>query len=87
MTKEIKIITINSKISELDDVKTEIHKFKDSKEHPWTKAGKMSIGQFLRHGYKIRAFGRAKYRRVIRAAVFSEFIDYDSRELILDKVL
>jgi len=36
---------------------------------------------------KVRGFGRSKYNRVIRAAVFSEYIEYDAREKILEYVL
>ena len=85
---DIKIITLNTKIKDIVDIpKSEYSGWNDSLYNSDTTVLEMTLAEFLTQSLRVSGFGKTKYRKVIRAAVFSEFIDYDARETLLESVL
>ena len=87
---DIKIVTLDTKVSEVvinANHKAKFNGWNNSAYNSTTKVLDMTLSEFLAQGLRVNGFGRTKYREVIRAAVFNEFIDYDAREAILEFVL
>tara|TARA_Y100000310_G_scaffold309589_1_gene353847 strand:- start:279 stop:536 length:258 start_codon:yes stop_codon:yes gene_type:complete len=84
----VKIITLDSLVSDVMDVSTLMPSgWMNSPYNSETRVIDMTLSEFLTKALKVNGFGKTKYRSVIRAAVFSEYIEYDARETILESVL
>ena len=76
----IKVITLNTKVTDIMGVM-------GSRYSPWQPVMDMTLGHFVKYGMRTPRFGRVKYKQVIRTAVFHDYIDYDTREYILEYVI
>ena len=85
---DINVVTLDTKVGEIVNIPD--REQCGWRYHPYNSditVLEMTLAEFLTDALRVRGFGRTKYRKVIRAAVFSEFIDYDARETILESVL
>ena len=81
-------ITLNTLVKDIPQLSHEINNKHSKFEYSaWYKAGKMNIKEFLTESHRIRGFGRAKHRRVIRAILLDNTTSSKTCNYILFRIL